>query len=389
MNLLYSDILPLGTEDGQQTITERFTAELQKADRLDIAVGYLSGDSLEELDRLTEELHISRVTLIAGMYYSDGIPESIFHATKRINLKWKNEGRGEIRFVRPFKYHGKVYCFYKNGKPFAAMLGSANLGFIKPTASNLRQYELDAVTEDPARVEEIARHIASLTEPRCSANMDEIRDFSLIEETNGALQDVELVHQVPTSDVLFYKDCPPLVSFSLPIKVPAESEKHMDDGKHFTKSNINVCYAAPRSKRKPRDWYETQLTVSVKIYTLPGYPEKNKPFMVVTDDGYRFKAHTTSDHNKQFSARLCMHHTLFSVPTDDARNASVRNRAPASDHASKIMTALRLNYNIHIFSCRKARSEGNHKRRHLFCRPEIFLRQNRIDHDGRAKCCNA
>ena len=302
MNLLYSDILPLGTEDGQQTITERFTAELQKADRLDIAVGYLSGDSLEELDRLTEELHISRVTLIAGMYYSDGIPESIFHATKRINLKWKNEGRGEIRFVRPFKYHGKVYCFYKNGKPFAAMLGSANLGFIKPTASNLRQYELDAVTEDPARVEEIARHIASLTEPRCSANMDEIRDFSLIEETNGALQDVELVHQVPTSDVLFYKDCPPLVSFSLPIKVPAESEKHMDDGKHFTKSNINVCYAAPRSKRKPRDWYETQLTVSVKIYTLPGYPEKNKPFMVVTDDGYRFKAHTTSDHNKQFSA---------------------------------------------------------------------------------------
>ena len=54
MNLLYSDILPLGTEDGQQTITERFTAELQKADRLDIAVGYLSGDSLEELDRLTE-----------------------------------------------------------------------------------------------------------------------------------------------------------------------------------------------------------------------------------------------------------------------------------------------------------------------------------------------
>ena len=47
------------------------------------------------------------------MYYSDGIPESIFHAAKRINLKWKNEGRGEIRFVRPFKYHGKVYCFYK------------------------------------------------------------------------------------------------------------------------------------------------------------------------------------------------------------------------------------------------------------------------------------
>lgn len=76
----------------------------------------------------------------------------------------------------------------------------------------------------------------------------------------------------------------------------------MDDGKHFTKSNVNVCYAAPRSKRKSRDWYETQLTVAKEITHLEGYPEKNVPFYIVTDDGYWFKAHTTSDGNKQFSA---------------------------------------------------------------------------------------
>lgn len=35
---------------------------------------------------------------------------------------------------------------------------------------------------------------------------------------------------------------------------------------------------------------------------MEGYPEKNKPFFVITDDGYWFKAHTTSDNNKQFSA---------------------------------------------------------------------------------------
>ena len=76
----------------------------------------------------------------------------------------------------------------------------------------------------------------------------------------------------------------------------------MDDGKHYTKSNLNVCYAAPRSARKSRDWYETQLTVSKSITLLPGYPEKNVDFYVITDDGYTFKAHTTSDGNKQFSA---------------------------------------------------------------------------------------
>ena len=76
----------------------------------------------------------------------------------------------------------------------------------------------------------------------------------------------------------------------------------MDDGKHYTKSNVNVCYAAPRSKRKSRDWFETQLTVSKEITRTDGYPEKNVPFFIITDDGYWFKAHTTSDGNKQFSA---------------------------------------------------------------------------------------
>lgn len=88
----------------------------------------------------------------------------------------------------------------------------------------------------------------------------------------------------------------------LPIKVPAYDERHMDDGKHYTKSNLNVSYAAPRSARKSRDWYETQFTVSKQITRLEGYPEKNATFAVVTDDGYTFKAHTTSDGNKQFSA---------------------------------------------------------------------------------------
>ena len=47
---------------------------------------------------------------------------------------------------------------------------------------------------------------------------------------------------------------------------------------------------------------ETQLTVAKEITRIEGYPEKNVPFFIITDDGYWFKAHTTSDGNKQFSA---------------------------------------------------------------------------------------
>lgn len=302
MKLLYSNILPLGVQEGKQTIRECFAEQLEKADRVEIAVGYTSAASLEELAALTERCGISSVCLVIGMYYIEGMPERSYHIALKINQEWKEKGTGEIRLVRPFKYHGKVFCFYKNGEPFSAIIGSANLGAIKLEASNRRQYELAVLTEDKIETLEIAEHIEELRQQKCSADIAEIADIPLIRENNSALNGIELVTPVPQGNVDFYKQGMPEVSFYLPIKVPKAEERFLDDGKHYTKSNINVCYAAPRSRRKARDWYETQLTVGAKIYRMEGYPEKNKPFFVITDDGYWFKAHTTSDNNKQFSA---------------------------------------------------------------------------------------
>ena len=124
----------------------------------------------------------------------------------------------------------------------------------------------------------------------------------IIREVNTSLTGVDTVNQIPQTQVELFERHKTDISFILPIKVPAYAERHMDDGKHYTKSNLNVSYAAPRNARKSRDWYETQFTVSKQITRLEGYPEKNVAFAVVTDDGYTFKAHTTSDGNKQFSA---------------------------------------------------------------------------------------
>lgn len=302
MKLLYSDILPLAAEDGQQTIADCFKEQLTKADRLEIAVGYVSRASLEELDKLAAECNIGTVCLNIGMYYIEGMPESSYHTAVKINRKWADSGIGEIRMVRAFKYHGKIYCFYKDSEPFAAIIGSANLGVLKLEASNRRQYELASLTTDADECREIAEFLNKLKHPSCSANISDISDMPLIFEKNNALSGIELVTEVPPTNVEFYRRCAAYASFMLPLKVPAAAERHMDDGRHFTKSNINVCYAAPRSRRKSRDWYETQLTVAKEITHIDGYPEKNVPFFIVTDDGYWFKAHTTSDGNKQFSA---------------------------------------------------------------------------------------
>ncbi len=302
MKLLYSNILPMATEEGQETIVDSFKEEMRKADCVEIAVGYTSNASLFELAELVESCGIKQICLTIGMYFVEGMPEAAYHTALKIDQKWRESGIGEIRIVKAFKYHGKLFCFYKDGQPLSAIIGSANLGAIKLEASNRRQYEISALTTEPEEVKEIAGHIARLKQDNCSENISTVKGMPLVREVNTALNGIELVTSVPQSNVAFYERCNAYVSFFLKLKVPKADERHMDDGKHYTKSNINVCYAAPRSKRKARDWYETQLTVGADVYHMEGYPEKNCPFFVVTDDGYWFKAHTTSDNNKQFSA---------------------------------------------------------------------------------------
>lgn len=302
MDILYSNILPLGTEKGQKTVNDCLREQFQNANQVKIAVGYVSAASLDELDQIAEEKKIQNISVTMGMYYTEGMNERTYHKALKLNRKWKNKGIGEIRLVQPFKYHGKVFCFYKNGVPFSAILGSANLGVLKLEASNRRQYELSVLIQDPSVLNEIAKHIDQLESKKCSSCIDNIDNIPLIREANTALDHIEQVKVLPPAALEFYKQCEHPVSFQLDLKVPREAERFLDDGKHYTKSNINVCYAAPRSKRKNRDWYEMQLTVGSSIYRMEGYPKKNVPFFIATDDGYWFKAHTTSDNNKQFSA---------------------------------------------------------------------------------------
>lgn len=303
MELLYSDILPLGITKGQETIAARIKTEISHANRVEIAVGYTSRVSLEELETLVEQnSNLKNITLTMGMYFVEGIPEGTYHAAVALNKKWQSAGIGEVRLVKVFKYHGKLYCFYNGERPVSAVIGSANMGVIKPDANNLRQYEICSITTDGEDCAEIAAFIERLKEPQCSQNISIVEGLTFIRETNVSLTGIGMVSRLPPTSIPLYMQRKTDVSFVLPIKVPAYDERLIDDGNHYTKSNINVCYAAPRSPRKPRDWYEVQMTVSKEITRRDGYPVRNTPFFVVTDDGYQFKVHTTSDGNKQFSA---------------------------------------------------------------------------------------
>ena len=299
MRLLYSQIPPMRRHEGQETFLDAFRRAAGEADRLVIGVGYASQASLVELGRLADELGLQEVRLILGMYCVEGMPESTYHAAVELAEQLAAAGRGTVELVQPFKYHGKLYVFYHGGQPFCAFVGSHNLGALRLDANNRRQYEVSAETREPGEVAEVAAFLDDLA--RFARPIGEVH-VPLIREHNASLTGIEYVSEVPDRSVVLYQQHQVGTRFVLPLKVPHAAERFLDDNRHYTKSNINVCYAAPRSHRKSRDWYETQMTVSVEVRRQPGYPEKNHPFFVVTDDGYWFKAHTTSDKNKQFNA---------------------------------------------------------------------------------------
>ena len=112
--ILYSNILPMGLEEDQKTIIDCFHEQAALADQIEIAVGYLSRSSLDEIERIVDENHISHIVITAGMYYVEGMPEGTYRTALKLNKKWQDEGKGEIRLVRSFKYHGKLYVFIKD-----------------------------------------------------------------------------------------------------------------------------------------------------------------------------------------------------------------------------------------------------------------------------------
>lgn len=66
MELLYSNILPVGLEENQKTIQDCFADQIANCDGVEIAVGYVSKASLEQLDALVEQYHIPHINLVIG-----------------------------------------------------------------------------------------------------------------------------------------------------------------------------------------------------------------------------------------------------------------------------------------------------------------------------------
>ncbi|EAE2451624.1 NgoFVII family restriction endonuclease [Listeria monocytogenes] len=304
MEILYSNIPPMKAGKNFKTINDELRANIAMSDKIVFAVGYVSRTSLIELDHLIEKYNLRDVTLIIGMYSITGIPESIYIEVTKLQKKWVNKAIGNIYFVNNMNYHGKIYTFWKNGVIFKTIEGSANLSILSPAETTIRQYEIATCIEDPTLNVAFSEHI-DLLKNSCASSASNLNDFKIVHESVESLIGFEDVTHLTESNVTSYQDKQTNNIIKFPIKAPSFDKRFSNVREDCVKSNINVCYGRGRKNSKgefdPRNWYETQITVGKKIWSLSNYPIA-KPFFVVTDDGYKFQAHTTSDNHKQFTA---------------------------------------------------------------------------------------
>ena len=291
MEFLFSNLPPVRT--GHPEFLNTFYSLIPDATRLDIAVGYVTADSLAELKQtVAYNENIQTLNLIIGMHYLDSFTSLEHKAAVMLNDFLRETRRGEVRLVKPFRFHGKLYSYSNPSGAFAGIIGSNNLSSI--VDSRTRTYEASAIFHE----REYAVKMREFIEQLSNNSTDNIADCSVkIKDNNRLLEDHENVTEVPNEEKADVVSALTDTSFEIPLT---------RDGTVPEKSNLNVFFGKGRLVRakrlvQPRHWYEAELIVPSDITTQTGYPQKDTPsaiFDVVTDDNWKFTCKVSGDYSK-------------------------------------------------------------------------------------------
>ncbi len=176
MEFLFNNYPPVKTRC--KTFSDAFYSLLDQASAMEIAVGYVTSDSLAELQK-TIELYsnIRRLNLIIGMHYFDRFTKMQYNAANSLSHFLQEKKMGEVRLVTAFRYHGKLYSYSDAQGPFAGIIGSDNLSSI--VDGGTRTYESSLLLDDRSYAKKMNDFIQSLSlSASRSINELEINEFN-------------------------------------------------------------------------------------------------------------------------------------------------------------------------------------------------------------------
>jgi len=232
------------------------------------------------------------------MHYWDKFTKPEYNAAMGLNEFLNSENRGEVRLVKSFRFHGKLYSYSNDSGAFAGIIGSNNLSSI--VQNHIRIYEASALFMEQDNSLKMREFIEQLSE-KASEN---IKDCSIVDfkKRNKLLEGHENVKRMSPEERVDVLQSLTDVQFTIPL---------VKDGEVPQASNLNVYFGKGRLQRpkgvvKPRPWYETELMVPKDITKLQDYPQKDTPsavFDVVTDDGWEFSCYVSGDFSKNFRSK--------------------------------------------------------------------------------------
>lgn len=292
MPFLYSNLPPMKTRN--PSFSETFYSLMTEATRMDIAVGYITADSLVELKQTAAyNAKIETLNLIIGMHRWDKFTQVEYNAAIALNEFLRKENRGEVRLVTPFRFHGKLYSYSNANGAFAGIVGSNNLGSI--VDSRTRTYEVSSLIQEQPYASEMLKFIERLSAD-ASENLADV-GITEFKKHNPLLEDHENVAPVDSAKLADVLSSLTATSFEIPL---------VKNGDVPQKSNLNAYFGkgrlvANKGVMQPRHWYEAELIVPSSITQQSGYPKKdteNATFIVVTDDGWKFSCKVSGDYSK-------------------------------------------------------------------------------------------
>lgn len=292
MEFLFTNYPPVKTH--YKTFVDAFYGLIPQAVALDIAIGYISSDSLAELQKTVElNSNISSLNLIVGMHYFDRFTKVQYNAATRLNRFLMENKLGGVKLVTAFRYHGKLYSYSNVKGPFAGIIGSNNLSSI--VDGGTRVYESSILLNEPVYAKQMKDFIFELQQ-KATRPLEEL-EIDTFNDENQLLEGHEFVEKVDSKSIAeVISACTP-VTFDIPIKTYESSPQ----------SNLNVFFGKGRESRnglvKPRHWYEVELIVPKSVTSMAGYPQSQTEeavFMVVTDDGWKFSCKVSGDYSKNF-----------------------------------------------------------------------------------------
>ena len=147
---------------------EAFEDYSSSADSVHVSTGYVSVESLQYLLENAKKGVLPYLDLTIGMHHFDDFTKAQYDCAKSLADYLASSKRGSASICVSFPYHGKVYSFHKEGKPFVAIIGSSNLSGLLGSRDSYN-FDVDVALEDPAVLNQLSDFQSDLKDKACKS----------------------------------------------------------------------------------------------------------------------------------------------------------------------------------------------------------------------------